>query len=207
LSSSVTAQLTDTITYSLRQKPRFFITLASFNTFIDHQYANISGLRLGLNYNQRIRFGVGFFSLANNAVISNINVNDGDSSYYADANLNFGFVSFSAEYFFFNQYPWQCTITPFQLGIGGAKYEYVKEPQHIGTSTKKETIILYQPEISAQYSIFQWLGVGVTTGYRYTLLRSKKATQHLNAPTFAVDVRLFIDEIYKALFSKDEKKE
>lgn len=204
---NVHGQIADTIEYSLHQKPKFFITLASFNTFIDRQYANIGGIRMGLNYNQRIRFGVGIFSLANNSVVSTIHIKEDNQDYFTNGKLYLSFASISAEYFFYNDYPWQCTVTPFQLGFGSAKYEYVKRPELVLTSMPSEFIILYQPEVSAQYSIFRWLGVGVTTGFRFTVLRSRKQTQNLSAPAFTVDIRLFVDEIYKALFKKDDNSE
>src|SRR5262245_32769060 len=81
LSVSVKSQVLDTIKASLQKKPRFFITLASFNTIIDRQYANIGGLRMGLNYNQRIRFGIGFFNLANNAVVTPIDISENGNNY------------------------------------------------------------------------------------------------------------------------------
>jgi len=199
------AQLVDTLKYSLQQKPRFFITLASFNTFIDHQYANIGGVRLGLAFNQRIRFGLGFFNLANNAVVSRISIPENDQEYITNGHLYFNFVSVSGEYFFFSEYPWQCTFTPFHLGYGRGKYEYVDRLTQKRIIGPSEGIILYQPELSAQYSIFRWLGVGITSGYRFTLYRSKKLTQELDAPTFAVDIRLFLDEVYKILFLEDKK--
>ena len=199
------AQLADTIKFSLQQKPKYFATLASFNTFIDHQYANIFRIKAGLSYNQRIRFGIGYSNLANNSVVTSINIKENNLDYYTNGELNFTFFSLSAEYFFYNDYPWQFTITPFQIGFGGAKYRYINRPDGKSTFTPTEAIILYQPEISAQYSIFQWIGIGVTTGYRFTLYRSKKLTQELDAPLVAVDIRLFLDEIYK-LFKKDEKK-
>ena len=208
LSSGYTkAQLTDTIKYSLRQKPKFFITLASFNTFIDHQYANINRLKMGLSYNQRLRFGIGISNLANNAVVTSLHITENNLDYTTNGELNLSFLSFSAEYYFYNNYPWQCTVTPFHLGFGGANYRYIKRPERTTAYTPSETIILYQPEISAQYNIFKWLGVGVTSGYRFTLYRSKKQTQNLNAPLFALDIRLFLDEVYKILFKKDEKSE
>ncbi len=201
------AQLIDTIRYSLQQKPKFFFTLASFNTFIDHQYANINRLKMGLSYNQRLRLGVGISNLANNSVVTPLHITENNLDYTTNGELNFSFVSLSAEYFFYNNYPWQSTITPFHIGIGGANYRYIRRPDRMNAFTPTETIILYQPEISVQYNIFQWLGVGATTGYRVTLYRSKKQTQHLNAALFAIDIRLFLDEIYKILFKKDEKSE
>ncbi len=199
------AQLADTIKYSLQQKPKFFITLASFNTFIDHQYANINRLKMGLSYNQRLRFGISLSSLSNNAVVTQLHITENNLVYTTNGELNFSFVSLSAEYFFYNNYPWQSTITPFHIGFGGANYRYIRRPDRKSTFTPTETIILYQPEISAQYNIFQWLGVGATTGYRISLYRSKKQTQHLDAALFALDIRLFLDEVYKILFKNDKK--
>lgn len=197
----------DTINYSLKQKPKFFIMLASFNTFIDHQFASISGLRMGVTYNHRIRFGIGFHNLANNSVVSTIKIKENNSEYETDGRLNLGFVSFAAEYFFYNHYPWQCTFTPFNIGIGGANYEYISQAESVLKKTSTETVVIYQPEISAQYNVFKWFGVGVTTGYRMTFYRSQEQTKSLSAPTFAVDFRLFIDEIYKSIFQKEENAE
>lgn len=206
-SRSANAQLADTIRYSLQQKPKFFITLTSFNTIIDHEHANIFRIKSGLIYNQRIRFGIGYSNLANNSVVTSINIKENNLDYYTNGELNFSFFSLSAEYFFYNDYPWQFTVTPFQLGFGSAKYRYINRPYRESTFTPSEAIILYQPEISAQYNIFQWVGIGITTGYRFTPYRSKKLTQKLDAPLIAIDIRLFLDEVYKILFKKDEKSE
>ena len=206
-SGSSKAQLTDTIKFSLLQKPKFFITVASFNTIIDHEHANIFRIKSGLIYNQRIRFGIGYSNLANNSVVTSINIKENNLDYYTNGELNFSFFSLSAEYFFYNDYPWQFTVTPFQIGLGSAKYRYINRPERVSTFTPSETIILYQPEISAQYNIFQWIGLGVTTGYRFTPYRSKKLTQKLDAPLIALDIKLFLDEVYKILFKKDEKSE
>ncbi len=205
MTNPVKGQLSDTIDYSLKQKPKFFITLASFNTFIDGQYANIGGVRLGLNYNQRIRFGFGFFNLTNNAVVTSINIKENDLDYYTNGQLYFHFVSVSTEYFFYNKYPWQCAVMPLHLGFGVAKYGYINRPGRIKSYTKSESVVLYQPEVSAQYSVFQWLGAGVSTGYRFTLIRSRKEVKDLNALTFSFDIRLFLDEIYKLLFIKEKE--
>lgn len=201
------AQLKDTIIYSIQQKPKYFATLASFNTFIDHNYANIFRIKTGLSYNQRIRFGIGYSNLANNAVTTDsIHLVGDNYNYYTKGILNFSFVSISAEYFFYNNYPWQFTITPFQIGYGGANYEYYNYNRQL-SYTATEKILLYQPEISAQYSIFPWFGVGLTMGYRMTLVKSRKIVERLDAPTYAIDLRLFLDEVYKILFKKDEKSE
>ena len=84
------AQLKDTIIYSIQQKPKYFATLASFNTFIDHNYANIFRIKTGLSYNQRIRFGIGYSNLANNAVTTDsIHLVGDNYNYYTKGILNF----------------------------------------------------------------------------------------------------------------------
>lgn len=192
-------QVMDTVVYSLDQKPKFFITLASFSTFIDHDFANFNGIRTGLNYNQRIKFGLGYFALANRAVVSDVLINENGNSYVTNGELNIHFFTLSTEYYFRNEYPWQFTITPFQLGVGKSGYSYISRSQRIKVSTPKELVILYQPEVCVQYGVMRWLGIGLTTGYRFVLYRSDKLTQHLSAPTFAIDVRLFVDELYNML--------
>ncbi len=206
LSFPAKARLSDTISYSLHQKPKFFLTLASFNTFIDGQFANITRVKFGLNYNQRVRLGISISDLARNDVVTPINVNENEYEYTTNGRLLFSNVGISAEYFFYNDYPWQFGVAPLNIGFGKARYEYYSRLYETGKSTPSELVISYQPEISAQYSIFKWIGVGATTGYRFTLYRSREATQHLNAPLFAVDIRLFVDEVYQALFESGEKK-
>lgn len=198
-SYAVKGQLADTIQYSLKQKPKFFITLASFSTFIDHDFANFNGVRAGLNYNQRIKFGLGYFSLANRAVVSDISVNDAGNHYTTNGELHISYFSASAEYFFYRKYPWQLTGVPFNLGVGRSGYNYIRRSVQKKVSTPSELVILYQPELSTQYSLIRWFGVGVTAGYRFTLLRSDKLSQHLNSPTFSFDIRIFVDELYKMI--------
>lgn len=206
-SETLSAQLIDTINSSLKQKPKFFITLASFGTFIDGDFANFNGIRTGLNFNQRVKFGVGYFALANRAVVSEVSVSEvPNASYITNGELRIHFFTLSAEYLFYkNESPWQFNITPFQLGIGKSGYDYISRTTRTKAPTDREVILLYQPEISAQYTLMKWLGVGLTTGYRITLLRSDKLTQHLNAPTFAIDVRIFVDELVKMLLSPPEE--
>jgi hypothetical protein len=199
------AQLLDTIDFSLNKKPKFFFTFANHNTFIDHQYANVNGTRLGVSFNRRVRFGVGFFNLVNNSIVTTIPIKENDQEYTTEGQLSFSFIAFSAEYFYYNKYPWQFGVMPFNIGIGQAHYDYINRPQGIRVSTEHETIVLYQPEFSGQYSIFRWIGVGTAIGYRLILYREHKVNTDLNAPMFSFDIRLFLDEIYNMIFKKDKK--
>lgn len=194
-------QLLDNIDKSLKTKPKFFLTLASFNTFIDGDFASFDGFKSGLTYNERIRFSSGFFQLANNGVVTPINVTENSFAYATNGQLELFFFPLSAEYFFHNDYPWLFSAVPFNLALGSAHYEYISRLQGKRVSGPSEFIVLYQPEVTAQYNVIRWFGFGVSTGYRFTLLRSKQQTRNLDGINFSVDFRLMIDELYDELIS------
>jgi hypothetical protein len=194
------AQFRDTVVYSLHQKPKFFLTLASFNTFIDGDFASFSGIRTGLSYNKRVRFGIGYFALANNAVITPIEIK-GNPVYTTNGELHLRYFCVYSEYLIYQKYPWEVSAVPFQLGFGWAHYEYIQRDPRIRTGTPTEFILLYQPEIGFQYSIVKWLSGGITAGFRFNLYRSLEQSKNLSAPTFALDIRISVDELLKMLFA------
>jgi len=192
------AQWKDTIAYSLKQKPKIFFNLTAFNSVVSGEFVAFSGIRVGLNYNKRVKFGVGLYGL-NTQVVSSIRV-EGDSAYDTNAELKLGFLALSAEYIFFNRYPWQFSFVPFQLSLGEGHYEYISQPDKIRTSTKKQSVILYEPAVMGQFSIFRWIGLGASAGYRFRIYTDKELKEDLSSPTFSFGLRLFVDELYKMAF-------
>ena len=193
--------LGDTVSYSFKQQPKFFFNILSFNSFISDDFVNFYGFRMGVQYNHRIKFGLGLLELSPNAVVSPINVLEDTLNITTNGSLRARYFSVSSEYIYFNRYPWQLSVIPLDLGIGGAHYNYNST---LGKSQQLETpdvtLVFYQPALTAQYSIVKWFGIGVSAGYRVTLFASKDVKEDFNAPWFSVEVRLFIDEIYKSIF-------
>jgi hypothetical protein len=192
------AQWKDTVAYSLKQKPKLFFSLTTFNSVVSSEFVAFSGIRGGLNYNKRVKFGIGLYGL-NSQVVSSIRI-EGDSGYDTNAELKLGFLSLSAEYVFFNQYPWQISFVPFQIALGEGHYEYISEPDTIRTNTKKQSVVLYEPAFMGQFSIFRWIGLGASAGYRFRIYSDKELKEDLSAPTFSFGLRLFVDELYKMAF-------
>ncbi len=197
--SRASGQILDTIEYSMQQKPKFFVSLASFNTFVDKDFASFGGVRMGLKYNNRVRLGIGYFELTNNGVVSTIAIDEGQGSYQGNGQLELSFYSISAEYSIRNDFPWHLAVVPFQIGVGPAHYEYISRISHSRVKTPTELIILYQPEFNIQYSILRWFAVGLTTGYRFTLLRSRQQTRHFDSVNFSFDISISLDELYYEL--------
>lgn len=192
---------TDTVRYSLKQRPRFLFNITSFKSFLGDRFVNFYGFRMGVNYNKRVKFGLGFYSLDPQAVVSSISVLENGFERQTNGKLNARFFSASAEYIFYSGYPWQFSVVPMELGVGGAFYRY---NSNLGDGRQLETpdvaIVFYQPAINAQYSILKWIGVAVGGGYRATLYSSKEVKEDFDSFTAAAGIKLFLDEAYRAVF-------
>ena len=178
----------------------------SFNSFISDDFVNFYGFRMGVQYNHRIKLGLGLLELSPNAVVSPITVLEDTVQMTTNGSLRARYFSISAEYIYYNQFPWQLSILPFDLGIGGAHYNYnstTRKSQQL--ETPDVALVFYQPALTAQYSIVKWFGIGASAGYRATLFASKDVKEDFNAPWFSVEVRLFMDEIYKSVFANGIK--
>lgn len=194
------AQVMDTIRYSLDQRPKFFLNFVPFSSFIKQDIATFSGIRAGLNFNRRIKFGIGYFTLINSSVVSPVLIEDDGPAYSTSGELNFHFFSINAEYIFYNKYPWQLSFIPFQIGLGRASYDYIRRSEDNRVSTDPESVFIYYPDFSAQYNILNWLGGGASVGYRFTATGSQNIQEDLNSPTFSLTLKVFIDELYKMAF-------
>ncbi|MFM8432314.1 MAG: hypothetical protein ACKOQ6_03740 [Bacteroidota bacterium] len=191
----------DTLNYSLHQRPKYFFNITSFKSFLADRFVNFFGFRMGVNYNKRMKFGLGFYSLDPQAVVSQIKVQEDGSEVVTNGKLNARFFSVTAEYIFYSKYPWQFSVIPVELGVGGAHYKY---NSNLGDGRQLETadvgIVFYQPAVTAQYSILKWLGVAVGGGYRTTLYSSKEVKEDFDSFTINAGIKLFLDEAYREVF-------
>jgi len=197
---SSNAQVLDTVSYSLKQKPKLFLNFVPFNSYISRDIANFSGIRVGLNYNKRIKFGVGYFALTNSSVVSPVVIEDDGPAYETSGELNFHFFSVTTEYIFYQQSPWQFSFIPLQLGLGRASYDYIRRSEFRRVATKAETVFIIHPDFNAQYTVLDWLGFGASLGYRVSLNGSKNVREDFNSPTFSLTLKVFVDELYKMAF-------
>lgn len=190
----------DTLTYSLQQKPKLFVNFVPFNSYISRDIANFTGIRAGLNYNKRVKFGLGYFSITNSSVVSPVLIEDDGVPYETSGELNFHFFSITTEYIFYSQSPWQLSFIPLQFGIGRASYDYIRRSEFKRVATKPETVFLIHPDFNASYAVLNWLGLGTSLGYRVSLSGSKNVRQDFNSPTFSLTLKVFVDELYKMTF-------
>jgi hypothetical protein len=193
-------QILDTINASFHHKPKLFLSLIGFTSFINEDLAAFSGFRFGLSYNKKVRIGIGLAGM-NSRIVRQIKVDTDSGVYVTNGNLRFGYFETSFEYIFFKKYPWQFSV-PLELGIGTAYYEYVETKDSAYAHTPSNTIVIFHPEVKAQYSFFRWAGIGSSLGYRISLYSPDKLNENFSSITFSLGLQLYLDEIYNMVFPR-----
>lgn len=200
------AQIFDSIQSSLKTKPHIIGGLASKNTFIDGFRSPIFTLRGGLDFNQRINMGVGISWLKrpryeterNNLpfYLDKIIVEPAGSSVIHPA-LQFRYFNLFLEYVYFKTGKWHFSL-PIQIGVGDSRYKYRLNGEKIVEN--KHFLFLYEPAVSGQYKITNWLGVGLDVGYRLMLINNKNIGSRFNSPVYDIKTIIFWEEVYKSVF-------
>jgi len=192
----------DTIKDCLKQKPQLFGKLDSRNSFISNSRAKIFGVKLGLNYGNRLHFGIGYNQLYPNAknfdkqvyYIKSNNIPDS-----ATAKLKLFYFSTHVEYVYYQNNNWQLSI-PLQIGLGKTYYQYDLD----GKKKEMESTIvfIYEPAVSIEYKVLKWIGVGADVGFRFMVTDYRRLNQKFNSPTYAFKILIYYNEIYKSVFKK-----
>ncbi len=197
---SVKAQPTlDTIKYCLGQRPQLFGQFDSRNSFISNSRAKIFGVKTGLNYGSRVYLGIGYNQLYppsknfDKQVYYTNSDNKRDSS---EAQLNLFYFSACMEYIYYQSKHWQLSI-PLQFGIGKTDYQYKLAGKK--KEIENDIIFVYEPGVSVQYKFVKWVGVGADIGFRFMATDYKKLNQKFNSPTYAFNLLIYYNEIYKSL--------
>ncbi len=196
--SAVHAQWLDNIGEAFRKKPKFFFNFTQYNSFINSESANVSGIRAGLDFNEKVRIGAGYSWLYSD-IVDKINVGKNDVSYQTNGQLKFNYVHTSFEYEVYSDYPWHISV-PLVVGAGGAHYEYMDRFSRERTKTANFPVVLFEPSVNAQYNIIDWVGISGGLGYRVALNASKELKKNFNSPIYVIQLKFFFNEIYKEVF-------
>jgi hypothetical protein len=196
--------LTDTIVDSRREKSavKFFFALDARRSFVLENNSKFNGLKLGVTFKEKHRFGVGFYGMQQPVRF----VADVDKDSYPTASdtvrFNFSYVSGFYEYVWLKNKRWELS-TPAHLGLGNLSFSYM------------DTASVYRPLFSggalmteftgvAQYKVFRWFTVGTGAGYRMMLLSEKSIRQSLNSPVYLIQFKILFGELYKMTFRRKE---
>ena len=202
---STTAQPTlDTIQLSLKQKPHLFGKFDTRNSFIDNSRAKIFGLKTGLNFGNRLYFGIGYNQLNPpsqdfDKIIYTVNANNELEK--TTAMLRLVYFSIHAEYVFYQTKHWELSM-PLQFGVGQTYYKYNQFGKR--KVIDKDYNFIYEPAVSVEYKFVKWVGIGADIGYRFMLTSYKSLNQKFTSPTYAFKLLIYYNEIVKSVFPESK---
>lgn len=196
------AQFLDTLKAVFKNKSSLDLRLESRNSFITNDRALISGIRVGVAFSRKLRFGGGLSWLSSELKQDNYVLNEYNTIVNRPKYLKFGYICYYIDFVFYKTQRWQLSI-PIQAGTGMSWFQsstnYVvngKEPKYF--------MILYEPGITVQFKIFKWFGLGADIGYRFGYSSENFLHQKLNSPTYAFKISFWADQLFFELFPKSK---
>ncbi len=195
----IQAQFIDSIPDILKSRPSVNVRLETRNSFIANNRAKISGIRLGLNFKNKLRMGLGYSWLSSDVTEKKAIIDVYGNTQIVDNYLEFGYAAYYVDFVFHKTKRWQLSV-PLQLGTGLSWFEY-RNGVHL-IKSKKYLLLLYEPGVSVQFKIFPWLGLGTDIAYRFTLKNSRYVGEKLNSPTYGFNLMIWFDQLYFMTFPK-----
>jgi hypothetical protein len=174
-------------------------------SLLNGKVVGINGLKGGVEWNGRLRAGLGLYLLSGGVPT--------DAPLPPDLppgtrdELRFRYVVGYGEYVLIGNPRWELSA-PLQIGIGNfySRYQF---PNGGVRRSSKDLIYILEPSVAGHYRIFQWLGLGAGAGYRQMMFIDDKLEDELSGVIFYGRVKLFMGDLYKIargrqkLFSQD----
>jgi hypothetical protein len=204
----VNAQVFDSIQASLSTKPHLIGGFATKSTFIGGFSSPIFTAKAGIDFDNRIRMGVGLSWLKlpdyrsdrdNTPFFISKSFTDYSGFHTVHPALQFRYLNFFLDYVYYKNGKWQFSI-PIQFGVGDSRYKY--NFNGVNVIESRHTIFLYEPAVSGQYKILKWFGVGLDVGYRVMVVSNKNIGTKFNSPMYDIKALIFWGELYNLAFRK-----
>ncbi len=192
-------QLFRDINKHLEQKPKLSFSFDSRNTFIVGQNANIFGLRAGLDFNGRVRIGLGLQGLT--TPIRRLLIFPPDSAGLPPdsvfTQIGFAYFTLYTEYAFHKSKRWEFGV-PFYLGLGSASYRAGNYEFY------KSAISLIETSLYGQFYIYSWLALHSGVGYRLMLKSNSAISGRFSGPVYTLGVKVYFGKMYRSIFPQQK---
>ena len=195
-------QFLDTLHEVFKNKSSIDARLESRNSFINNQIISVSGLRLGVAFQRKLRVGGGINWLKSDVkeifYLQNENGKIDTISKY----LKLTYLLYYIDFVFYKTKRWQLS-TPIQAGTGLSWWQ-TNKTYTLNKSDKKYFLFLYEPGITVQYKIVKWFGFGADVAYRFALKNNKKIGENLNSPTYSFKLLFWVDQLFFMTFPQSK---
>lgn len=194
--STPVPSLSDSLQKALAQEPVFFGKVSTRNSFVTGVPVRTFGIKGGVNFDDRLSFGMGFHWLERG---KNYNFNL-ESGQQEERELRLSYASAFCEYSFIHRKHWQVTI-PVSFGVGRSWELRNPLPELEGfkktDALNHSTVVLYEPGMIAEYLFLKYFGIGGGVGFRLMLKRNKLIDQQFTAPIWELRFRVRFGELWK----------
>ena len=200
--SAAKAQFMDTLREVVKRKYSIDARLESRYSLYENSLISVTGVRIGVAFNRKLRIGGGLSWLKTDATKVVNEKNEGGSDVRSLNRLKFWYLCYYLDFVFYKTKRWQLSV-PIQAGTGSCWYQK-ERGYNLGGKDSKYFLLLYEPGITAQFKIFKWFGLGSDVGYRFSLSSGKKSGINLNSPSYSFKLLFWFDQLYYDLFPKSE---
>lgn len=174
---------------ALDTEPRFIAYLDSRGAFISTNGVRVFGLKAGLQYAEKLTFGIGYNQLSSQYV-NYIQ----DEGLEKRVELRYWYISPFIEYTFYRDKQWELMI-PVQFGIGESYYESTSNGEIINYSW----VASYEPAIAFQYRFLDVFGVGFGVGYRLMIYPNRELEERFTSPVYMLKFKVYFDDLMEKL--------
>lgn len=189
------AQFFDSIEVALTHKPTLDLKLESRNSFFANEWALISGIRVGLNFNETFKTGLGY-SWLRKEIRHEISV-DGQN---VQADYFFHYGTVYGEYTFYDEKPFSMTIFA-SIGGGRAWDRYI-DNQGERQTANSSFVFVYEPYMTGMVDVLKYFKVGAGMGFRIALSDDKYSRQKLNTLIYVFKLQVKISDIMDDMVRK-----
>lgn len=182
------AQFFDSIQTSLTHKPRLDFKLESRNSFFANEWAMISGARIGLDYNNIFKVGLGYNWLRKE-IQHTITISDQPTN--ADYFFHYG-VAY-AEYTFYNVKPFSMSIYA-SLG-GGRSWDRYNDANGERQTANSAFVLVYEPYMTGMVDVLKYFAVGGGMGFRLVASGSEFSRSKLNTLIYVFKLQVKIGDL------------
>ncbi len=173
------------------KKWKFIFQLDNRFSSIQDQGVTLFGAKIGLQYKNYTRFGMGISFITKPVVIDYFNKKTKQEE---TNNINFGYLSFFDDLILYKNQKWECFITE-QICFGRPRFS--KEVNDDIVSDVNVRMFLNEISGQVNYKIFPWLGAGAGIGYRNLWNKSKVLKNTFNAPVYVAKIIIYPQAIFK----------
>ena len=180
---------------SLEQRPVLDVRVDSRNSFVAARFARIMGIKLGADFNNKVKMGMGFNILRNEVTEDRIIRNSQNDNEEVNARFRLFYFSPYLEYAFYNQDRWEISILT-HLGVGASHFEFTDQYGKMD-QTQSEVLTMWEPYMTAEYRLWEYIGVGAGVGYRLVYAPSAFSRQRLNSPIYVFKVKFYFKPLFE----------